>query len=225
MRVLALSEQQKDRLRNAIACYAFPPDYFDFSRNAPERLADTRAVETAIGRELKSGDPERVKNGLSNVLYWGYAQMGIRDTRVRRFRMKVTSSQLGQAGALFRRSRLPSVVEIKSLDLPEFSGLSFVSKIRMFLDPDRSATLDWQILKIHKRCVTTVLAQLFIGNSTQIRITANNSNAYEAWCQRMKDISRVHFGGCFRAVDIERGLFQLIQRGDVESAAQILNDA
>ena len=115
--------------------YAFPPDHFDFSRNAPERLADTRAVEVAIGRELRSGDPERVKNGLSNILYWGYGQMGIRDTRVRRFRIKVTSSQLNQSCALFRRSRLPSVVEIKSLSLPEFARLSFVSKIRMFLDP------------------------------------------------------------------------------------------
>jgi len=205
--------------------YAFPPDHFDFSRNAPERLADTRAVEVAIGRELRSGDPERVKNGLSNILYWGYGQMGIRDTRVRRFRIKVTSSQLDQSCALFRRSRLPSVVEIKNLSLPEFARLSFVSKIRMFLDPDHSATLDLQIMKIHKRCPTTVLAQLCIGSSTSIPITANNSNAYEAWCRRMREISRIHFEDCFRAVDIERGLFHLIQKGDTDTAAQILNDA
>jgi hypothetical protein len=155
-----LTEQQWDGLRTAIECYAFPPDYFDFSRNAPQRLPDTRAVEVAIRHELKSGDPEQFKNGLSNVLYWGYAKMGIRDTRVHRFRAKVTGSQLKQAGELFRRSNLPSVVQIKKLGLPEFSGLSFVSKIRMFLDPDHSATLDWQIMKIHKQCATTVLARL-----------------------------------------------------------------
>ena len=103
--------------------------------------------------------------------------MGIRDTRVRRFRIKVTSSQLDQSCALFRRSRLPSVVEIKNLSLPEFARLSFVSKIRMFLDPDHSATLDLQIMKIHKRFPTTVLAQLCIGSSTSIPITENNSNA------------------------------------------------
>jgi hypothetical protein len=223
--MLGLSAQQKDRLRIAIVGYAFPADHFDFSRNAPERLADTRAVEIAIGRDLRSGEPELVKNGLSNVLYWGYGQMGIRDTRVSRFRTKVTSSQLTQAGALFRRSPVPSVAEIKRLDLPEFSGLSFVSKIRMFLDPDHSATLDRQIMKIHRRCTTTVLALFCIGTSTQIRITANNSDAYETWCIRMSEISRRHFEGRFRAVDIERGLFQLIQRDDVEIAAQILNDA
>ena len=220
-----MTEQQRDRLQIAIDSYAFPPDYFDFFRNAPQRLADTRAVEVAIGRELKSGDPEQVKNGLSNVLYWGYAQMGIRETRVHRFRAKVTDSQLKQAGELFRRSDLPSVVRIKKLGMPEFSGLSFVSKIRMFLDPYNSATLDWQIMKIHKHCATTVLAQLCAGNSTQIRITDRNSDAYEAWCRRMSDISRVHFGGRFRAVDIERGLFHLIQRGNVEIAAQILKEA
>jgi len=151
--------------------------------------------------------------------------MGIRDTRVERFRTKVTASQLKRAAELFQRSRFPSVGEIKKLGLPEFSGLSFVSKIRMFLDPDDSATLDWQILKIHRKCPTTVLAQFQIGKSTQIPITVNNSEAYEGWCRRMRDISRVHFGGCFRAVDIERGLFHLIQNGEVETAARILSEA
>jgi hypothetical protein len=151
MSVLPLSAQQRDCLLRAIECYDFPPDYFDYSRNAPERLPNTKDVEIAIRRELTSGDSARVKNGLSNVLYWGYAQMGIRDTRVLRFRTKVTISQLKLAGELFRRSHFPSVVEIKNLGVPEFSGLSFVSKIRMFLDPDNSATLDWQIMKIHER--------------------------------------------------------------------------
>jgi len=41
----------------------------------------------------------------------------------------------------------------------------------------------------------------------------------------MREISRIHFEDCFRAVDIERGLFHLIQKGDTETAAQILNDA
>jgi hypothetical protein len=120
---------------------------------------------------------------------------------------------------------LPSVVEIKNLGLPEFSGLSFVSKVRMFLDPDKSATLDWQIMKIHERCPTTLLADLVLGKSTQIRITTRNSDVYEIWCRRMGDISRVNFDGRFRAVDVERGLFQLIQCGRVETAAELLNDA
>ena len=220
-----LSQQQKDRFRNAIESYRFPSDYFDFVRNIPERLANAKAVEVRIWRGLTSDDPEGVKNALSNILYWGYAQMGIRDTRVQRFRSKVNVSVLNRACGIFRRSSLPSVLEIKKLRLPEFSGLSFVSKIRMFLDPDKSAVLDKQIMKIHGSCPTTLLANLQIGRSTQIPITKHNSEAYEAWCRNMVDISHGYFDGRFRAVDIERGFFHLIQEGSVEAAAQILNDA
>ena len=80
-------------------------------------------------------------------------------------------------------------------------------------------------MKIHKQCPTTVLAQLFTGKSTQIRITERNSNAYEAWCRRMSDISRLHFERSFRAVNIERGLFHLIQCGGKNVAFRILNEA
>jgi hypothetical protein len=222
---VSLSQQQKDCLRDAIERYDFPSDYFDFGRNSAEHLANTKDVEVRIGRHLTSGDPERVKNGLSNVLYWGYAQMGIRDTRVQHFRSKVNVYELKRACDLFRRSGLPSVLEIKDLGLPEFSGLSFVSKIRVFLDPDKSAALDRQIMKIHQHCATTLLANLRIGRSTQIPITEHHSEVYEAWCRRMVNISDMYFDARFRAVDIERGLFQLIQERSVEAAARILNDA
>jgi len=79
----------------------------------------------------------------------------------------VSIDRLQRASELFRRSHFPSVVEIKKLGLPEFSGLSFVSKVRMFLDPDKSAVLDWQIMKINNHCPTTLLANLHIGKSTK----------------------------------------------------------
>jgi hypothetical protein len=220
-----LSQQQEDLLWNAIERYRFPSDYFDFVRNTPERLENTRAVEVRIWRGLTSADPEELKNGLSNVLYWGYAQMGIRDTRVQRFRSKVNISEINRAYVLFQRSTPPSVLEIKKLGLPEFSGLSFVSKIRTFLDPDKSAVLDNQIMKIHHSCPTTLLANLQIGWSTQIPITKHNSEVYETWCRTMVKISVGYFDARFRAVDVERGFFQLIQDGSVTAAAQILNDA
>jgi hypothetical protein len=62
-------------------------------------------------------------------------------------------------------------------------------------------------------------------NSTQIRITKESSNAYERWCEKMREISEQHFSAQFRAVDVERGFFQLIQVGKVALAAQILKDA
>jgi hypothetical protein len=220
-----LSQQQKSCLQNAIETYRFPSDYFDFVRNTRERLENAEAVEVRIWRGLTSPDAEGLKNGLANVLYWGYAQMGIRDPRVQRFRSKVNACELIRACDLLQRSTPPSVVEIKNLGLPEFSGLSFVSKIRMFLDPSKSAVLDNQIMKIHRSCPTTLLANLHIGKSTQIPITKHNSEVYKAWCRTMVDISDRSFDARFRAVDIERGCFQLIQDGSTRAAAQILSEA
>lgn len=57
--------------------------------------------------------------------------------------------KLCAATELFHASVSPSLIKIKNFGLPEFSGMSFVSKIRMFLDPEKSATLDRQIMKIH----------------------------------------------------------------------------
>ena len=85
--------------------------------------------------------------------------------------------------------------------------------------------LDWQIMKIHDECPTTLLRQLDVGKSTQIPITRHNSEVYEAWCRKMVDISSVYFDARFRAVDVERGFFQLIQAGNVVVAAQILSGA
>ena len=46
-------------------------------------------------------------------------------------------------------------------------------------DPDHPATLDWQIMKIHKQCLAPQLSSpsFVLCNSTQIQITARNSNA------------------------------------------------
>ena len=96
----------------------------------------------------------------------------------------------------------------------------------MFLDPTNSATLDWQIMKLHECCPETVLAGFRIyGTSTQIPVTKHNDTAYERWCDRLREISKRYFDGKFRAVDIERGFFQLVQCGKVRLGAQILLDA
>ena len=118
----------------------------------------------------------------------------------------------------------PTLLALKKLRLPQFSGMSFVSKIRMFLDPANSATLDRQIMKIHKADSGTILSRFHL-QPTQIPITFQNAKAYEHWCQKMREISRQYFDDRFRAVDIERGLFQLVQSGRAAVAAQILKDA
>jgi len=218
---MPLTRAQTAALRRAIQDYAFPAGYFDFTVNAPVRGLGMAQVETRIRSALTSGDPGRVKDGLSNVLYWGYAQMGgLANVRVAHFRARVTSSQLRAAADLFSRSTRPTLKDIARLRMPQFSGVSFVSKVRMFLDPGRSATLDNQIMKIHGVQAGTVLAGVKRSGAT-MRVTAANAAAYEAWCQRLNAIRRT-YGLGRRVVDIERGLFHLIQRGRTAAAANLL---
>jgi hypothetical protein len=140
--------------------------------------------------------------------------------------MKANESQLRQAAQLFQKCPPPSLLEIKRLELPEFSGISFISKVRVFLNPEKSATLDQQIMKIRGAFPETMRETFRLSeNSTQIRITKESSNAYERWCEKMREISEQYFSAQFRAVDVERGFFQLIQVGKVALAAQILKDA
>jgi len=102
--------------------------------------------------------------------------------------------------------------------------MSFVSKIRMFLDPANSATPDWQIMKINDADRGTILSR-FRLQPTQIPINVQNAQAYEDWCHKMRESSRQYFDNRRRAVDIERGLFQLVQSGRVAVAAQILKES
>ena len=183
-----------------------------------------RSIEKVIESDLSSGESELVKNGLSNVLYWGFAQIGYRDTRVKRFRNDVTQDKLNDATSLFNEIQGDCLLEIKRIGLPQFSGMSFISKVRMFLDPESYVILDQQILKINDVANNTVLTPISFGeNETQIRISQNNVQVYEAWCNTCQSIAHSHFAAKYRAVDIERGFFTLIQNGRTELAANILS--
>lgn len=207
----------------------FPPAYVDFTHGVPVRGLSTAQVEKRVRLDLRSGSPIRVRDGLSNVLYWGYAQMGgLAMVRVSRLRTLTTpsSSSIVAATHLFSRCACPALFAIKRLRLPQFSGVSFISKVRMFLDPGGSATLDQQIMRIHAVCAHTVLAGVsFRAGATQIAVTRSNSDAYEDWCERLRNISKTYFPKTTRVVDVERGFFHLVQRGNVHLAAIILHSA
>lgn len=225
---MALSRAQVTLLSQAMTAYAFPAEYFDFGRNTARRFATMSALEPLVRADLISGSPSRVKDGLSNVLYWGFAQMGIRDFRVNRFRTRVSRTHIDAFIDLLATSkqRRPFLADIAGLKLPEFSGVSFTSKIRMFLDPKISATLDWQILKINDHNRNTVLSGIRTSHQgKQIPTTHHNSGIYEKWCERLAQISSRYFGGRKRVADLERGFFQLIQSGKARAAANILRDA
>ncbi len=222
---MALSSEQKKILNDAIKAYRFPPALFDFAKKRAVCLPNMKAVEKQIREDLVSGNPRRVKNGLSNVIFWGWAQReGRQKYWVNRFRQTVTPKQVRACTNLFSTRRPPTLQEIKCLNLPSFSGMSFISKIRMFLDPRRSATLDMQLAKL--RCVRprTILSGLKMPTK-QIRITDHNEQIYDDWCKILVQISKAYFEGRYNAADVERGFFHLVQCGSLKQAATILHYA
>lgn len=220
---MALTHQQLTRLEGAITDYAFPSVYFDFLSNAHVPAADMRAVETAIREELVSATFDRVRDGLSNVIYWGYAQIGYRDVRVRRFRDHVSADQLARFQNLVQAGDRIGLRSIRALRLPEFSGIAFISKVLAFLDPARYCVLDKQLLKLAGTPGDRALHRVFAR--TRISVTRANEEAYDAWRTECAAISAQYFGGRYRVVDIERGFFQLVQADRIVEAQDIYSAA
>lgn len=158
---MPLTTQQAVAFSGAIESYSFPAVLRGFAVKQRDTGLTMTDVEKRIHADLRSGDPARVREGLSNVLYWGFAQMGgLAVSRSDAFIDRAKGPQLQAATKLFFLNPRPLLLEIKKLGLPQFSAMSFVSKIRMFLDPAGSATLDKQILKMKYVSPGTVLEQV-----------------------------------------------------------------
>ena len=221
---MTISNKHLNILTEAIRSYSFPFAYYDFINDRPSFQQSMILIEKLIRDDLVSGDLQLVKNGLSNVLYWGFAQVGYRDQRVSIFRNQVTMAQLHCAARLFPNINGDGLQEMKKLRLPQFSGMSFISKVRMFLDPIQYVILDKQILKMINTPFVTILNNIsFRPSDTQIRISENNCSVYLNWCKKCATISKNHFDSKYRAVDVERGFFTLIQNRQVNNAAEILS--
>jgi hypothetical protein len=221
---MGLDSDLREILRQAIQDYDFPCVTFDF-RNAREVIhASMRDVESEIQNGLLTNEAESVKDSLSNVLYWGYARTGYRWVRVNRFRANVTEPQLLHAGRLFRHIEEPGVQQIARLELPEFSGLSFVSKTRMFLDPTKYVVLDRQLLKLREQERRNIFHDVAIAaKETRIRVSETNAKVYERWSNLCRRIAAEYFGDAgIRAVEIERGIFYLVQTKQTRVASEIL---
>jgi hypothetical protein len=185
-------------------------------------------VENHINVDLKSGIPIQVKYGLANVLYWGYAQIGYGKIRVQKIVNNVSSAQLEDFIGIVSNGNTPSLKDVHHIGMPEYSGMSFISKILMFLDPIHYCTLDQQISKLRNPpgASMNVLDDLnFPPNCTQIRVTCHNESVYENWRTKCSYISATYYNGSFRCADIERGFFALIQSGNESTAISILNNA
>ena len=174
-------------------------------------------LEMKIRGQLLSGQLAQVKDGLSNILYWGHFRAGYRDSRVKKFRDKVNDILLKKAAKLFPVIVANGIIQIKELKLPQFSNLSFISKVRMFLDPAEYVVLDRSLMRIRP------LSRNFKQYPTCIPATKHNASSYDAWalfCRKVSD--EVSDDEHLRAVDIERGFFYLIDQGQAAIAEKIL---
>lgn len=87
--------------------------------------------------------------------------------RARTFLTKITKEKISKAIDLFSKPNEVTFKTIKNLRLPQFSNMSFASKLRMFLDPSNFVTLDRNLLKI------TFLFSLFGGSFKPEKDSAN----------------------------------------------------
>ena len=226
-------------LREAVEGYDYPSVVYDFRKESETCYEDMLGVEECIGGLLRSRAPERIRDGLSNVLYWGYArQPRRRDAKVRDFRdaTPVGDPRLGRfaelVGSMGERPRPEAggseLLGLRSLRLRQLGQMSFATKILMFLDP-RFPVLDLKVAKAFANGGFAPLSELRFDKGG-IRITRINMMVYECWARWCQEIARLtneeppspRRG--LRAVDVERALFTIADRPDHRDRACKLLD-
>jgi len=219
---MPLNQKQITQLRESINNYAFPAVYYDFTNNEEIRAIGMPDVEVTIANLLRSNDTIQAKHGLANVIYWGYAQVGYRNNRVRTFLSNITDDRVRAFQALVQNNNTPTLIQLGSVHMPQFSGVSFVSKILMFLDPANYCVLDLQLTQLRMRDSPKTLNNLTFGQKeTQIRITSRNQDVYNGWCNECRAINPTYFQREYRVVGVEGGFFNLIQQGHLGDAQAI----
>jgi hypothetical protein len=208
-----------DMLLQAIKAYDYPPVTYDFVQQREIRFSTVQDLDNYLHTLLHSGDTQHVKDGLSGILYWGHYRTGIREYRVNRFRTTITSDHIEQGIKTFKALDGTGLTKLQKLGLPEFRYMAFVSKLRTFLDPERYCVLDSKIARL------TPLTARLTFQPTYIPITAHNERAYAWWvnvCQSLASHLRTRL--TTRPVDVERGLFYLVDHGQRGVAEQFLGE-
>ena len=244
-------------LYETVGEYDFPPVTYNFAKDPCYTLEKDGAnphkkgklpchdcmcaVEEYIGGLLHSQEVSEVRDGLSNVLYWGHARAGYRDDRVRTFRKNPDTELEGKPlpgfvqlmQELERRSKNSEVLpgsellhKIKELGIPQFGkGMPFISKILMFLDPVNYPVLDTKIANAYANSFFLPLQNLKLygkEKNQRIEIAGDNPKTYDKWACWCRKIARVvnesPESPCnhFRAVDVERALFTLISSKETD---------
>ena len=219
-----MTHEQEETLRKAIIDYDFPKFTFDFQRGAEVRHPTMRTVEAHIREALTSEDPEDVRDGLSNILYWGLHRVGYKSLRIARLREETTPTHFAEARSVFESIRGNGLRSLKKLKLPQFSQMSFITKLRMFLDPRNYVVLDKKLVDMAGTAVPTLFRD-FKRYPTSIPVTAMNESVYGRWCRLCRKVAQHLFADDGYAVDVERGVFHLCGKEQSAVAAQIVGAA
>jgi len=203
--------------------YDFPCKLFDFKNKSEIEFEDYRTLEKYIQKQLLSNDILQVKDGLSNVLFWGYYRIGYKETRLKKFRDYVTPFQLEAFKDLLVKNMI-NPINIKKIGMPQFSGFSFISKILMFLNPSKYVVLDKKIMKLRdEKNLDNPLSNIpYKPSDSGIRVSPVSQKYYHAWCELCNFISS-QMSETIITVDIERGFFKLVEDDRIEYALQIIS--
>ncbi len=219
-------EEYALKMCDAVEAFDYPAVTFDSETNREIRHSDMTGVERHIRNQLLSDNLGEVKNGLSNVIYWGFASQNVACARYRVFRERITVDNIRRFAELVGHLRGPGLLDVKRLRMPQFTQMSFVSKLRMFLDPVSYPVLDLQIARFAASNPFPPLEGLKM-QKTYIPISKDNERIYHnwaAWCRAIAEqVNEEPTSPCrdLRAVDVERGIFTLIH-SDKDGARQIL---
>lgn len=210
-----MHQASDDVLIEAIRAYDFPPVTYDFREGRERVFSNMIDLEQFLKRLLLSGDVRSLKDGLSGILFWGHYRAGYRDHRVSTFRDLVCDVHLQNARGVFPTLEGTALSVLKQIGLQQFTNMAFVTKLRTFLDPGRYCVLDQKIASLEP------IARRLRPQPTYIPITGHNEEAYEWWVDSCTALgSRLQIKA--RPVDVERGLFQLIDSQRVGLAEEFL---
>jgi len=208
----------EDQIIEAIGRFDYPPVTYDFLAGCELSFPSMIDLDHYLQDLLLSGAEDKLKDGLSGILYWGYYRTPYRDYRVAKFRTEITNAKLHPASTVVRMLDGSSLATLRDLRLPQFSQMAFVTKFRTFLDPERYCVLDSKIGKLK------FLSCRLKRQRTYIPINTHNEEVYRLWVDTCGSIA-ARLQRKLRPVDVERSFFYLLDHNKAAIADEYLSSA
>lgn len=98
-----MGHPREDQIVEAIAGYDYPAVTYDFRSGRERAFSRMVDLDCYLHELLVGGHPDKIKEGLSAVLYWGHYCAPHRDFRVTRFRTEITGGKTVKGGAFARQ--------------------------------------------------------------------------------------------------------------------------